>query len=188
MTQLWTLHSHWQIFLYCCQIVLSVINFPSFFFIRCNFFVFFSVYELNNCLFFFLSASFPKSVANFYALLYLCPCQYQPKPITDSSNVSSESKSGTLLRRPYCAKALWSDSNFAQRFKSCSHFFLSFSLSFLRFLIKISFIDLKCYISGTLYYLVYCSLYPSNPYQLTSCLNVNYDVEYCHFLKLFLLT
>ena len=64
--------------------------------------------------------------------------------ITYSSNVSSKTESGipfriTLLRRPYCAKALLSDSYFVQRLSSFSYFCRGFSFVFRRFLITISF-------------------------------------------------
>ena len=63
--------------------------------------------------------------------------------ISDSSKTSSETDSGIplktmLFRRPYCAKALWSDSYFEHCFSNHSHLCLNFSFSSCRFLMAIS--------------------------------------------------
>ena len=63
---------------------------------------------------------------------------------TDITDFNLETKSGKPLRttsfwQPYCPKALWSDSYFAQCLWSRSHFYRSFSFSFCRFLITIYF-------------------------------------------------
>ena len=85
--------------------------------------------------------------------------------ITDSFNVSSETGSGmplgiTLFQQLYCARALCSDLYFAQWLSSCSNLCLNFSLSFWRFLRRISF-RFKLLSFRSLYYLVYCFPYPS---------------------------
>ena len=70
-------------------------------------------------------------------------CQCQPKLILMNLQLYHLKQSGIPLRImfswPYCAKALWLDSYFAQHLWDCSHFCQSFPFSLWRFLITISF-------------------------------------------------